>query len=85
MPYPPRITGLEIDRHQTQPLRHTESEFDQARTFPCLRPRLIDLEDRRSIAVLQTLLNDPDEVIVQAAKDAILILGSPLTPPLTNP
>lgn len=46
---------------------------------------LIDLEDRRSIAVLQSLLNDPDEVIVQAAKDAIKILESPLTPPLTNP
>ena len=46
---------------------------------------LIDLEDRRSIAVLQALLNDDDEVIVQAAKDAIKILESPLTPPLTNP
>lgn len=46
---------------------------------------LIDLEDRRSIAVLQSLLNDPDEVIVQAAKDAIKILESPLTPPLPNP
>lgn len=46
---------------------------------------LIDLEDRRSIRVLQTLLNDLDDTIVQSAKSAIIILESPLTPPLTEP
>jgi hypothetical protein len=46
---------------------------------------LIDLEHRRSIRVLQPLLNDADDTIVQAAKSAIFILESPLTPPLSDP
>ena len=41
---------------------------------------LIDLEDPRAIAILNGLLNDPDEEIREGAKDAIEMLQ---TPPVT--
>jgi hypothetical protein len=40
---------------------------------------LIDLEDNRSIALLNGLLNDPDPEIRQSAQDAIEILQTPPT------
>ena len=39
---------------------------------------LIDLEDTRSIALLNGLLNDPDPEIRQSAQDAIEILQTPV-------
>ena len=42
---PPRSAPLEVDRHQAQPLRHTEAELDETPTLPGLRARLVDLED----------------------------------------
>jgi len=38
---------------------------------------LIDLEDTRAVAILNGLLNDPDEEIREAAKDAIEMLQTP--------
>jgi hypothetical protein len=55
---PTRTASLEIDRHQSQPLGNTETQFVQTSALPGLGPGLVDLEHSESGGDLRPALSE---------------------------
>ena len=86
-PLPPGRAGLEVDRHQPQPLWDAEAELDQALPLPGLRTRLVDFEhpqaggDRRPALHEGVQAGSEDDVLADAVTslfhEQILAKGIP--------
>ena len=68
-PVPPALPGLEVDRHQAQPVGDAEAELDEAATLPRLGAGLVDLEDPEAGAELGPALGESVEA---GAEDDVL-------------
>ncbi len=66
---PPGCARLEIDRYETQPIRDTEAELDQALTLPRLRAGLINLKNLEARRDLRPPLR---EAVQAGAEDDVL-------------
>ena len=72
-PLAPGTSGLEVDRHEPQPLRDSEAEIDQAPSLPRLRAGSVDLEHAKAGGELRPALREgvetrpEDDVLVDAA------------------
>ena len=60
-PLPPVVVRLEVDRNEPQPIRNTETELDQALSFPGLRTRLVDLKNKQTRSDLWPALRESIE------------------------
>lgn len=57
----PVASRVEIEWHEAQPLRDAAPEFNQPRTFPCLRTRPVDLEHRETGGDLRLALCEANQ------------------------
>ena len=66
---PPRVAPLEVHRNEPQQFRDTETELDQALSFPGLRARPVDLEYPKAGGDLRLALG---ERVQTGAEDDVL-------------
>ena len=70
---PPRPAGLEVHRHEPQPLGDAEAEFHQPLALPVLRTGLVDLEDPQAGGDLRSALGEG----VQAGAEEDVLADAP--------